>query len=232
MSRPDGRPTIVVAHGAWHRPSSWDATREALAGLGYQTRVPALPSAGREPAPTASMYDDAEVLRREVAAVDGPVAVLAHSYGGVPTAQGVADPTRVTRLVFVAAYLLDEGESIFTFHRLATPEDTSGTFPLIRNPRVALYHDMPDAPAGQALDGLVAQSLRSFTDPVTTAAWRDIPSTYVVCADDRALRPVHQEKMSARATTRRRLAGGHSPYLAAPERFAALVDEILRSDLA
>ncbi|RKR86430.1 pimeloyl-ACP methyl ester carboxylesterase [Micromonospora pisi] len=229
MTRPESRPTLLIAHGAWHQPSSWAATCDALAELGYRTRVPALPSAGRNPAPTGSMYDDAEVIRRELSGVDGPVVVLAHSYGGIPVTEGVAGATSVSHLIYLAAYMLDAGESMYSFHGMETPSDTSGTFPLMENPREALYHDVADELADKALGQLVDQSLRSFADKVSTAAWQDISSTYVVCGDDRAVPPALQETMAARATASRTLATGHSPYLAAPHRFAALVDEIIRS---
>ncbi|MEE6259370.1 alpha/beta hydrolase [Plantactinospora sonchi] len=223
------RPVIVLVHGAWHRPSTWDATRAALAGLGYETRIATLPSAGTDPSPTASMYDDAEAIRREVDAVDGPVVVLAHSYGGIPTAQGLTGADNVTQLIFLSAYLLDDGESMYSRHGMDAPADTSGTFPLPENPGLALYHDVPEDVATQAVADLVEQSLLSFTGTVTRAAWHDIPSTYIVSEDDRSIPTALQEVMAAHATTTRRWAGGHSAFLAAPERFAALVDEIIRS---
>jgi pimeloyl-ACP methyl ester carboxylesterase len=123
------------------------------------------------------MYDDAEVIRCAVTAIDGPVAVVAHSYGGVPATQGATAADGVAHLVYVAAYLLDEGESVYSFYGRETRSDTSGTLPLPKNPRVALYNDIADEPAARALAQLV----------------------------------------------------GHSPQLAAPHRFAAMIDEILRS---
>ncbi|TDC39756.1 alpha/beta hydrolase [Micromonospora sp. 15K316] len=222
-----GRPVIVLVHGAWHRPSTWDATRAALAALGYETRVAALPSSGTNP--TASMYDDAEVIRNEVAAIDGPAVVLAHSYGGIPTAQGLTGAGNASHLIFLAAYLLDDGESMYSRHGMEVPADTSGLFPLPENPGSALYHDVPEDVAARAVADLVEQSLLSFTGTVTRAAWHDIPSTYVVCEDDRILPTALQETMSAHATTTRRWPGGHSAFLAAPEKLAALVDEIIRS---
>lgn len=221
------RPVIVLVHGAWHRPSTWDATRAALAELGYETRVAALPSAGTNP--TASMYDDADAVRREVDAVDGPVVVLAHSYGGIPTAQGLTGAGNVDHLIFIGAYLLDDGESMYSRHGMEVPGDTSGLFPRPENPGPALYHDVPEEVAARAVADLVDQSLVSFTGTVTRAAWHDIPSTYIVCDDDRILPTGLQETMSAHAGATRRWAGGHSPFLAAPEKFAALVDEIVRS---
>lgn len=175
------------------------------------------------------MYDDADVIARAVTEIDGPVVVLAHSYGGMPATQGATGLTQVSHLVYVTAYLLDEGESVFSFHGRSTPSDTGGILRLLKNPRVALYNDIADEPAGRALDELVNQSRRSFTDRLTSAAWRDIPSTYVLCEDDRAIPLAMQERMATRATASRWIAGGHSPYLAAPHRFATVIDEILRS---
>ncbi|MFC3502158.1 alpha/beta fold hydrolase [Micromonospora krabiensis] len=229
MTAGPDRPLVVLVHGAWHRPSTWDAARSALAALGYETRVVALPSAGRDPAPTASMYDDAAVIRKELDQVDGPAVVVAHSYAGIPTSEGLTGATNVAHLIYLAAYLLDDGESMYSRHGMDVPADTTGLFPLMGSPGEALYHDVPRDVAARAVEDLVDQSLLSFTGTVTRAAWHDIPSTYVVCDDDRTIPPALQETMAAHATATRRWPGGHSPFLADPQRFAALVDDIIRS---
>ncbi|MEU4473564.1 alpha/beta fold hydrolase [Micromonospora sp. NPDC023888] len=101
--------------------------------------------------------------------------------------------------------------------------------PLTGDPREAFYADLSDADAETAIDQLVDQRLRACVDRVTEPAWRSIPSTYVVCANDRAISVPLQEKMADRATDVRRIESSHSPFLSRPAELAALLDEIVTS---
>ncbi|MER6578729.1 alpha/beta hydrolase [Nonomuraea sp. NPDC001023] len=219
--------TVMLVHGAWHRPSTWTRLQPELHALGYATRTPALPSAGERP--TAGMHDDAAVLAGELAAVEGPVVLLAHSYGGIPATEAATRADNVEGLIYLAAYLPDRGQSLHTLHGLPDPDDTSGLFPLIDQPRTALYGDLPDAEAEQEMSRLVNQTRRSFTEKADTAGRHDIPSTYIITERDQAVPPALQERMAARATEIRRLTSGHCPFLSQPHRLAALVDDIVRS---
>ncbi|MEU5861860.1 MULTISPECIES: alpha/beta hydrolase [unclassified Nonomuraea] len=219
--------TVMLVHGAWHRPSTWARLEPELHALGYATRTPALPSAGERP--TAGMHDDAAVLAGELAAVEGPIVLLAHSYGGIPATEAATGAGNVERLIYLTAYMPDRGQSLYTLHGLPDTDDTSGLFPLVDQPRTSLYGDLPDAEAEQAMSRLVNQTRRSFTEKADTAAWHDIPSTYIIAERDQALPPALQERMAARAAEIRRLSTGHSPFLSQPDRLAALVDDIVRS---
>jgi pimeloyl-ACP methyl ester carboxylesterase len=222
-----GRPTLLLVHGAWHRPSSWSKLQDALASRGYRTDTVGLPSAGLEPVPSAGMYDDAAVIRRKVDSMDGPVVVVAHSYGGVPVTQGVAGAANVTGLIYLSAYMLDGGESMFSFHDAAVPARVTGVIPVIDDPGTSLYGDVPDQDRAGAISQLVHQSMLSFVDTVTEVAWRGIESAYVLCENDQAVPMDLQEILAGRATTAYRLASGHSPFLAVPAELADLIDEIV-----
>lgn len=222
-----GRPTLLLVHGAWHRPSSWSKLQDALAVRGYRTDTVALPSAGVEPTPTAGMYDDAAVIRRKVDAMDGPVVVLSHSYGGVPVTQGVAGADNVTGLIYLSAYLLDQGESMFSFHDAAVPARTSGVIPIIDDPGTSLYGDVPDEDVAAAISQLVQQSMVSFVDTVAEVAWRRIESAYILCEYDQVVPMDLQEILAGRATTAYRLASGHAPFLAKPAELAELIEQIV-----
>ncbi|MFI1797968.1 alpha/beta hydrolase [Streptomyces sp. NPDC020379] len=225
MSATAARPTFLLVHGAWHRSTCWAALRAALAADGLRSRTVDLPSAGPQGTPTAGVYDDAEAISAQLRQIDGPVVLVAHSYGGIPAAQAVTEGSNVVHAVYLAAYMPTEGESLHGIHGRDTtgPEDLSGTSPVFFDPRTALYGDMPEEEAERAIGQLVEQSLRSFQQRVTRAAWRTVPSTYVICARDRALPPALQEKMSTRATHVERLTTGHSPFLSAPRELAALL---------
>ncbi|MFJ5260037.1 alpha/beta hydrolase [Streptomyces sp. NPDC088387] len=226
----DGRPTLLLVHGAWHQSSCWVPLQEALAADGWDSRTVELPSSGEQGIRTAGVNEDAAAIGDQLRTIDGPVAVLAHSYGGIPVTQEAAGHANVVHLVYLAAYMPAEGESMYDIHRLPTPEDQSGIFPLIDDPRTSLYGDLTDAAAETALAELVDQSLRSFAQPVSRASWRTIPSTYIVCEKDRAIPPALQEAMSAHASHVERLATGHSPYLSAPAELSTRLGKILMTE--
>ncbi|GAA0374779.1 alpha/beta hydrolase [Microbispora corallina] len=219
--------TVMLVHGAWHQPSSWARLEAELHALGYGTHTPGLPSAGEHP--TAGMHDDAAVLAAELASIAGPVVLLGHSYGGIPITEAAAGASNVERLIYLAAYMPDKGQSMYAIHGLPDPEETSGLFPLSNEPRVSLYGDLPDGEAEQAVSKLVNQTIRSFAEKVDVAAWRSIPSTYIITEQDKAIPLALQEQMAAQAAEIHRLPGGHSPFLSQPRRLATLIDEIVRT---
>ncbi|GAA0467399.1 hypothetical protein Ade02nite_88760 [Paractinoplanes deccanensis] len=219
------KPTLLLVHGAWHGPAVFDKLRAELDKLGHTSRAIKLPTSG--PEPRGGMLDDAAVVREAIAAIDGPTVVVAHSYGGIPVTEAAAAPT-VEHLVYLAAYQLDQGESMFGFHGAPEPAETEGLFPIIDNPRTSLYADLPDDEAEAAVAQLVGQRLQSFCDRVTAEpAWRSIDSTYIVCEQDQAIPVPEQERMAARAKNVRRMPTSHSPFLSRPAELAAVLDEIV-----
>ncbi|MEK8104880.1 alpha/beta hydrolase [Micromonospora sp. M12] len=220
------RPTLLLVHGAWHRPAVWDRLRAELDVLGYPTRAVDLPTSG--PDARGGMQDDATAIRKEIAAIGGPVVVVAHSYGGIPVSEAATGLPEVEYLVYLAAYQLDRGESMFAFHGVPDPAETDGLVPLTGDPRTAFYADLSDAEAEAAISQLADQRLQVCVDRVTEPAWRSIRSTYVICANDQAVPVPLQEKMAGRATSVRRIESGHSPFLSRPAELAALLDEIVK----
>ncbi|WP_328653705.1 alpha/beta hydrolase [Micromonospora sp. NBC_00330] len=219
------RPTLLLVHGAWHRPAVWDRLRAELDVLGYQTRAVDLPTSG--PDARGGMQDDAAAVRKEIAAIGGPVVVVAHSYGGIPVSEAATGLSEVEHLVYLTAYQLDRGESMFSFHGVPDPVETDVLIPITGDPRTAFYGDLSDADAEAAIGQLVDQRLRACVDRVNEPAWRSIPSTYIVCTNDQAIPVPLQEKMAARASSARRIESSHSPFLSRPVELAALLDEIV-----
>ena len=195
-------------------------------------RVVALPSVGADPARLGDLRADAEAVRRAVAAVEGPVLVCAHSYGGVPATEGLADQRGVVGLVYVCAFQLDVGESLSGAMGTAAPDwwdvhAAEGYVDALR-PMEVLYADVDAATAQDAVARLRHQSLMTFGQRLTRAAWRTIPSTYVVCERDRALPVLAQEAMAERADRVLRMDASHSPFLSRPGQLAG----VLRAELA
>src|SRR5712671_5889195 len=99
-----GRPNIVLVHGAWADGSCWTGVIERLQETGYSVRAPEFP--------LTSLADDVARLRQVLAFQDGPTIVAGHSYGGqIITALGT-DAPKVVGIVYIAAFALDEGESV------------------------------------------------------------------------------------------------------------------------
>jgi pimeloyl-ACP methyl ester carboxylesterase len=222
-------PALVLVHGAWHGPWCWDQLVTELAGIDVHTV--GLPSAGPDPAALGDLYDDAAAVRATVSAIDGPVVVCAHSYGGLPVTEGTADLPQVVGLIYLCAFQLDVGEALST-GRPQPPAwwdvNEAAGYVDARSPREIFYADVDEATTLATLPRLGHQSLRALNQPLTRAAWRTVPSTYVVCEDDQAIPAVAQEAMAQRSQRVLRMPTSHSPFLSRPAELAAL----LRAELA
>ncbi|WP_436938927.1 alpha/beta hydrolase [Streptomyces sp. SudanB66_2053] len=220
-----GKPTILLVHGAWHGAWCWDRLVPELAAQGWHTLTVDLPSASAGSSETAGMYDDARAVRARLEEVDGPVTVLAHSYGGVPVTEAAASAPNVSRILYLAGFQLDEGDSLVSESGGHLPSGDTGTLPVPDNAAKALFNDIAAEEADRAARRLVPQSIRSFSEPLTAAAWKTVSSRYIVCEHDEMLPPSYQESMGNRAHRLYRLPSGHSPFLSMATRLAELITE-------
>ncbi|MFD4319126.1 alpha/beta fold hydrolase [Streptomyces sp. NPDC058548] len=221
MTDKASRPTFLLVHGAWHGSWSWDKPASLLRGADRRVHTVDLPSAGG----LTGVEADAQAIRAELDRIDGPVVLVAHSYGGIPATQAAAEAGSVSHLVYLAAYQLDVGESLLGFHGASVSPGAEGTHPVPENPVPLFYGDVDRAEAEAAVARLVPHSTKSLVDPLTRAGWHTVPSTYIVCEDDRALLVESQELMAARSGTVHRMASSHSPFLSRPAELAALLTE-------
>jgi len=219
--------TFVLVPGAWHLPSTFDLLRGELDRLGHPSIAVKLATSG--PEAHGGLTQDAAAVRAAIEAVDGPVVVLAHSYGGIPVTEGAAGQPNVQHLIYLAAYLPDVDESMFTLHGMPDPDETDGYFPVGDDPRAQLYADVPHDVAELAISRLVPQRIQPWADRATQAAWHSVPSTYIVTENDASLPVTMQEAMSSRAKSVRRIPTSHSPFLSTPADLARLLDEISNS---
>jgi pimeloyl-ACP methyl ester carboxylesterase len=230
MSAAPVRPTLLLVHGAWHGSWCWEELETELAAQGWKSQTVDLPSAVRTESAglLPDVLDDVRVIRDAIDDIDGPVVVVAHSYGGIPVTQATADTSNVVHVVYVAAYQLDVDESMFSIHGAPQPDPMSvkGIAQPVANPAASFYADVPDIQKANALARLVQQSGRSFADQVTRAGWHTVPSSYIVCDNDQVLPPAIQEKMSSRAGAIYHLASSHSPFLSMPGELASLLAKI------
>lgn len=225
---PDPRPTIVLVHGAWHGSWVWETVAPRLS-LRWPVRTVELPTTAAENPGDFGLYDDAEVVRRCVLDVAGPVVVVAHSYGGAVVSQGVADLPGVRHIVYVCAFQLDIGESLLgVIGGKPLPWWVlDGHVMTVADPEVQFFNDLHPDTARRASARLNPFSYRAVTQALTSAAWRSVPSTYIVCEKDPF--GAAQEVFAARATHVRRLASGHSPFLSVPSGLCHLIEEAAAS---
>jgi pimeloyl-ACP methyl ester carboxylesterase len=221
------RTNLLLVHGAWHGSWCWDRVRPALEDAGFSPHTVDLPSHGDNTAALGGLHDDASAVRATAAGLPDGVIVVAHSYGGAAVTEGLAEAANVGRLVYLAAFMLDAGESVLGVAGGTPPpfwESTpDGQAWRTRDPETVFYNDCPPPEVECAVSRLQPQSASSFAETLAAAAWRDRPSTYVVCERDQALPVFAQEAMSKRATDVVRLDSGHSPFLSRPDELVTLL---------
>lgn len=219
-------PNVVLVHGAWADGSCWNPVIEALQAKGYDVIAPQFPETSTE--------DDVARLRQALARVEGPTILAGHSYGGqIMTALG-PDP-KVAGLVYVAAFGLDEGESIGQLlsggpptPALANVEvDAQGFAWLPEADFVA--HFARDVDPTQARVLCAAQqplSMSTFDYTMGEPAWKSSPSWYVVAAGDEVIPPDAERQFAARmgATTVEEQAG-HLVMVTHPDTVIGLIEQ-------
>ncbi|OLF09581.1 alpha/beta hydrolase [Actinophytocola xanthii] len=225
------RPTLVLVHGAWHGAWCWSPLASALRKRGIETRAVELTSHGTDPAVVGDLRSDTELVRETVRAVPGPVVLLGHSYGGVVVTEAAEGLDTVSRLVYLAAFVPDKGD---TMRSLTGGGDApwihfeNGLLSVERGwGRRLFYSGCGPRTALDAERRLLPQSAASFAQEVRGTAWRTIPSTYVVCAEDRAIAPGVQRRMGAAVGEVVELRSGHSPFLSHPVAVADLLDSLV-----
>lgn len=227
---------VVFVHGACVRDGAWwwRPTAELLDGRGVPSVAAALPSCGESGVPAGAqgcgLPEDVAAVRAVLSDGDEPTVVVAHSYGGTVVAEAAAGITSVRRLVLVSSYLPEVGQSQSELVGGAPPpfldvDPEGGTFAVRPDLLVETFlHDCDPAIQDDAVEHLARQSLQVLGQPVGAAAWQQVPTTYVVCAQDRGTSPERQRELARRADRVVELDTGHHPFLARP---AAVRDLVL-----
>jgi pimeloyl-ACP methyl ester carboxylesterase len=221
----NGRPNIVLVHGAWADGSCWSGVVERLQADGFQVRAPQFP--------LSSLADDVARLRQVLEFQDGPTIVAGHSYGGqIITALG-SDAPNVVGLVYIAAFALDEGESLGALlsQGPVTPAlahlftDSRGYGWLSEDDFVNHFAADVD-PARARVMYAVQQPLASsaFTDVMGVPAWKSLPSWYLVAQNDEALPPEAERQFAERmGATTVEVASSHVAMVSHPQEVTDLV---------
>ena len=221
----NGRPNIVLVHGAWADGSCWSGVIERLQADGFRVTAPQFPM--------TSLADDVARLRQVLDLQDGPTVVAGHSYGGqIMTALG-DDAHNVAALVYVAAFGLDEGESLgqLLSQGPVTPAlahlftDARGFGWLSEEDFVEHFAADVDSTKAHVMYA-VQQPLASsaFTDVMGVPAWRFLPSWYLVAQNDEALPPDAERQFAGRmGATTTEIPSSHVPMVSHPTEVAQLI---------
>jgi pimeloyl-ACP methyl ester carboxylesterase len=200
------KPTIVLVHGAFAESSSWNPVIDALTAAGHPVLAAANPLRG----PNADAANVGDLIRT----VDGPVVLVAHSYGGAVISNVPADAGEITGLVYVNGFAPDPGETCFSlagrFPGSMLGEDTSR--PVMRSDGTTdlyivqdRFHDIfcADLPAPQAARMAVTQrpaTQEALTEPSgERPLWRELPSWFLIGERDRIIPQQLQHFMADRA---------------------------------
>jgi pimeloyl-ACP methyl ester carboxylesterase len=211
---------VVLVHGAWHGAWCWAEVVDELDALGVSNEAVELPLTG--------LVDDAAVVRDAIERAGPGVVVVGHSYGGIVISQAAAGVDGVGRLVYLAAFMTDEGEdelSIMTAHDspvigAVVIVDGGAAIDPARAPAI-FYGDSDAATAAKVVPLL--RPMRGGGRLEGAPAWKSIPSTYVVCTEDRALPVTAQRDMATRAEAVVEWPTDHSPFLTRPRELATLI---------
>jgi pimeloyl-ACP methyl ester carboxylesterase len=227
MNKTDAQPVynVVLVHGGFVDGSGWLGVYSILKNKGYRVSI--------VQNPTISLQGDVAATKQVIAMQDGPVILVGHSYGGVVITEAGDDP-KVAGLVYIAAFVPDQGESVSS---LIKDPPAGAPVPPILPPRdgflfldkakfaASFAADMsPDLAAFRA-DSQVPWGLGALDGAVQHAAWKVKPSWYLVSTDDKMIPPRAQRMMSERAgASVVEVPGSHAIYESKPSAVAELIE--------
>ena len=222
---------VVLAHGAFHGPWCWQRVQAALENTGIAVHASDLcrPTTAED---IAAFQADVNDMRARVG-TEGTVVAVGHSLGGL-SLSGL-DPATVDHLVYLAAILPGDESGEANPPDVAEAVIAENFFPALEHgedgyssvkPGAAgnlFYHDCTAEDIAWAESQLRPQPLGQAPYAYARAAWRDVESTYIVCADDRTLTADFQQTCAGLVNNSIVMEGSHSPMLAQPEAVAAVI---------
>jgi pimeloyl-ACP methyl ester carboxylesterase len=219
------KPNIVLIHGAWADGSSWTEVIKILQADGYNVLAPQFPH--------TSLADNVAKLKQATARLEGPIILAGHSFGGQIMTAGAGDIPNVVGLVYIAAFGLDEGESIGELLAHAEPTaalahlevDELGFAWLPQEDFVTHFASDVD-PALASVMWATQQPIQvsALADVMGVPAWKSLPSWYMVATNDEAI-PADAERLFAQrmGATTVEVESSHVPLVSKPDAVAELI---------
>jgi pimeloyl-ACP methyl ester carboxylesterase len=222
----NGQPNILLVHGAWADGSCWSDVVAQLQARGYTVTAPQFPE--------TSLADDVARLRQVLDLLNGPTLVVGHSYGGqIMTALG-EETSNVVGLVYIAAFGLDQGESIGALLQAGPPTpalahlkiDSRGFAWLPEDDFVGHFAADIDPRKAKVMYA-VQQALSASTleDVMGVPAWKVLPTWYLVAADDQAIPPDAERAFAKRmGATTVEIQSNHCAMVSHPNEVVDLIE--------
>ena len=226
QTTPKGVKNIVLVHGAFADGSCWAKVIPLLEAKGYN--VVSVQN------PLTSLTDDVAAARRAIAQMNGPVLLVAHSYGGMVITEAGKDP-KVSGLVYVAALVPEEGQSGNDVNAAMSTTGIEKEFQV--NPegfaslsvKAVNEYFAPDVSAEERnliYATQVPLSVTAVGEKVHNPAWQNKPSWFIVAAHDRVINPdLERFKAKLIKATTIELNSSHVPMISHPNKVADFISE-------
>jgi pimeloyl-ACP methyl ester carboxylesterase len=226
-------PTVVLVHGAFGDASGYAGVIRVLQSQDVEVRAPMNPLRG--------LASDADAITRYTTAIEGPILLVGHSYGGAVISQAAPAIRDVAGLVFLSAFALDEGESCASVQEpfpasllastsVATPYDAPGAaggpdlFITIADFRETFCADLPEEVAAPMAVSQRPLSAAALTEKATAVGWKSRPTWFMVSERDHAIPPDCERFMAKRMdATTESVDGSHAAFIAHPDVAAGLI---------
>ena len=217
--------TVVLVHGGFVDGAGWEGVYKLLRTDGYNVSI--------VQNPTLTLADDVAATRLVIAQAKGPVVLVGHSYGGVVITEAGNDP-KVAKLVYIAAFAPDKGESVAKL--IENPPPGAPVPPILPPQNGYLFLDKAkfaasfagDVDAEKAAfmaDSQVPWGVDALSGTISEPAWKTKQSWYLVATEDKMIPPPAQHFMSKRAgSTVVEAKGSHAIYVSQPKAVAAIIE--------
>jgi pimeloyl-ACP methyl ester carboxylesterase len=225
MTRAKAAETVVLVHAAWADGSSWNKVTEELQRKGVNVVAAQIP--------LTSFTDDVASLRKVLLRQEDPLVLAGHSYGGAVITAAAAGNPKVKALVYIAAVVPDEGETVGdVFHRVAPHASAPKLQPdadgfLWLNVEAFRAAVAPDASLSETALMAATQkpiSLTCLGEPMGKPAWKEKPSWFLIAEKDRMVSPETQRFTAGRMKSKIiSLPVDHTPLASKPAAVADLI---------
>ncbi|MGC4064507.1 MAG: alpha/beta fold hydrolase [Polyangiaceae bacterium] len=236
---------VILIHGAWHGGWSWHTTATLLESAGYDVQAPDLPGHGIDMTPPTSvtMNSYVDAITNLIDASPTPVVLVAHSMGGVvASAVAEARPEKVEKVIYLAAFVVQNGQSMFDWaSRDVTAQVLANLLP---NPSAGIIDinrdDIEDVFYGDCRpDQVTLASMLLRPNPIapivtpvalTPGRYGKVAKYYIKTSKDHSVSPAMQAEMIRGETFRKvvEINSDHSPFLSHPLRLHGVLEQLLR----
>lgn len=216
---------IVIVHGAFADGSGWEAVYKILTKKGYNVTI--------VQNPLTSLEDDVTATNYAIAKQEGPIILVGHSWGGTVITQAGNSP-KVVRMVYVAAYIPEVGESTLQLavsepalpeNGIMLPDENGIVYYSKEKFHMGFAADLSKEKAAFLYDSQGPLTAKALGATVTVAAWKNKPIYGIVASEDKSINPVIVRRMYKRAgaiTTE--IKASHAVYMSQPAKVAAIIE--------